>query len=102
LAATQGSADPRKLLMSAKFLTDAGQPVHGWQTPDGYPVDAATWLAPEALTRRADFAMTLARDAGDMGFLDAFMSPATLTSIGRERPGLRDGLLLASPDFMYK
>ena len=102
LAATQIASDPRKLLLSAKFLTDAGQPVHGWQTPDGYPVDAATWLAPEALTRRADFAMALARDAGDLSFLTPFMSATTRTAIEQERPALRGGLLLASPDFMYK
>jgi uncharacterized protein (DUF1800 family) len=102
LAATQAGSDPRKLLLSAKFLDDAGQPVHGWQTPDGYTVDAATWLAPEALTRRADFAMVLARDTRDLGFLAPYMSPATRAAIEQERPGMRNGLLLASPDFMYK
>jgi uncharacterized protein (DUF1800 family) len=102
LAATQGGSDPRKLLLSAKFLADAGQPVHGWQTPDGYTVDAATWLAPEALTRRADFAMVLSRDTVDLGFLPPFLSPSTRTAIEQERPALRDGLMLASPDFMYK
>ena len=30
------------------------------------------------------------------------MSAATLSAIARERPALRNGLLLASPDFMYK
>ena len=102
LAATQGGADERKLLLSAQFLANAGQPVHRWQTPDGYPVDAATWLVPEALTRRADFAMALAKDSGDLDFLIPFMSAATLSAIARERPALRNGLLLASPDFMYK
>ena len=28
--------------------------MHGWPSPDGYATSAATWLAPEALTRRAD------------------------------------------------
>ncbi len=102
LAATQGGSDARQLLLSAQFLAGAGQPMHGWQTPDGYSVDAATWLAPEALTRRADFAMALAKDSGDMDFLTPFMSPATLSAIERARPELRHGLMLASPDFMYK
>ena len=31
--------------------------MHGWQTPDGYSFSAATWRVPEALTRRADFAL---------------------------------------------
>ena len=30
----------------------AGQPLQGWQTPDGHKTDAATWLAPEALPLR--------------------------------------------------
>ena len=102
LAATQGGADARQLQLSAKFLADAGQALHGWQTPDGYSVDAATWLAPEALTRRADFAMALTKDARDMDFLTPFISPATLSAIERARPELRQGLMLASPDFMYK
>ena len=102
LAATQGGADERKLRLSTQFLAQAGQAVNGWQTPDGYPVDAATWLAPEALTRRADFAMALANHSDDLDFLNPFMSAATLSAIARERPALRNGLRLASPDFMYK
>lgn len=102
LAATQGGTDARKLRLSAQFLAQAGQPVNGWQTPDGYPVDAPTWLAPEALTRRADLAMALTKDSEDLDFLNPFMSTTTLSAIERARPGLRPGLLLASPDFMYK
>ena len=102
LAATQGGTDARKLLLSAQFLANAGQPMHGWQTPDGYAVDAATWLVPEALTRRADFAMALTKDLADMDFLTPFMSTPTLSAIERARPELRPGLMLASPDFMYK
>ena len=34
-----------KLALAAGFLSQAGQPIHGWQTPDGYKTDAATWLA---------------------------------------------------------
>ena len=48
------------------------------------------------------FAMALAKDSGDMDFLTPFMSPATLSAIERARPELRHGLMLASPDFMYK
>ncbi len=102
MAATQGSSDPKNLSLSTKFLADAGQPVHGWQTPDGYSVNAATWLAPEALTRRADYAIALARDSGDLNFLTPFMSATTLSTIESEPKSLRNGLLLASPDFMYK
>jgi uncharacterized protein (DUF1800 family) len=104
LTATQSAAgsDRRGLVMATGYLASAGQPLHGWQTPDGYAFDAATWLAPEALTRRADFALALARQSPDLEFLAPYLSDATRQTIGRERPNLRGGLMLASPDFMYK
>jgi uncharacterized protein (DUF1800 family) len=105
LAATQDGADatvsPRHLLQAAAFLNSAGQPVFGWQTPDGYAFDAATWNSPEALTRRADFALTLGRGV-DTEFLAPYLSAATLAHIAQERPALRAGLMLASPDAMFK
>jgi uncharacterized protein (DUF1800 family) len=104
LTATQSAAgsDRRGLVLATGYLASAGQPLHGWQTPDGYAFDAATWLAPEALTRRADFALALARQSPDLEFLAPYLSDATRQTIGRERPNLRGGLMLASPDFMYK
>jgi uncharacterized protein (DUF1800 family) len=102
LTATQGADDRRNLLLTAGFLNNAGQPLHGWQTPDGYKFDAATWLAPEALTRRADFALALARQQPDLEFLAPYLSARTRESIAQERPALRSGLKLASPDFMYQ
>jgi uncharacterized protein (DUF1800 family) len=102
LTATQGAAERKNLLLTAGFLNNAGQPLHGWQTPDGYKTDAATWLAPEALTRRADYAMALGRQSSDLNFMKPFMSSATLNAIAQERPVLQAGLLMASPDFMYK
>jgi uncharacterized protein (DUF1800 family) len=94
--------DARRWVLALAFLDGAGQPLHGWQTPDGYKFDAATWLVPEALTRRADFALTLARQTGAADFLIPYMSQATRTAVAQERPALQTGLLLASPDFMYK
>jgi len=101
LAATESSGEPRNLLLAAAFLSSAGQPIHGWQTPDGYAFDAATWLVPEALTRRADFALTLAKRE-DTDFLLPFLSQTTRDAIAQERPAMLAGLMLASPDFMYK
>ena len=101
LATTQGADGPRNLALSTGFLKNAGQPLHGWQTPDGYAFDAATWMAPEALTRRADYALAVAREA-DTGFLWPFLSPSTRQILEQERPALRSGLILASPDFMAK
>ena len=101
-APIDAGAESRSLDLVLGFLAGAGQPVHGWQTPDGYRTDAATWLAPEALTRRADFALGLARGVPEPLFLRAYIGPASLAAVARESEALRTGLMLASPDFMYK
>jgi uncharacterized protein (DUF1800 family) len=100
--AVNGEPDGRRWVLALGFLDNAGQPLHGWQTPDGYRFDAATWLVPEALTRRADFALSLAKQAEYADFLLPYMSAATRAAVAQERPAMRTGLLLASPDFMYK
>ena len=102
LAATQGANERRNLLLTLGFLNNAGQPLHGWQTPDGYKTDAATWLAPEALTRRADYALALGRQGADLDYLLPFLGSATRDTLAQQKPALRAGLLLASPEFMYK
>ena len=102
LTATDGAQERRHLLLTLGFLNNAGQPLHGWQTPDGYKTDAATWLAPEALTRRADYALALGRHDADLAFLRPYLGTATLATVERQKPALRTGLMLASPEFMYK
>ncbi|RZJ27162.1 MAG: DUF1800 domain-containing protein [Haliea sp.] len=102
LAAGGGVKDKRDLQQTLGFLAQAGQPMHGWQTPDGYKTDAATWLAPEALTRRADHAMNLGARMAEPLYLQPFLSRASRDRIAREAPGTRAGLTLASPDFMRK
>ena len=92
----------KALVMTAGFLSAAGQPLFGWQTPDGYKFDSATWLVPEALTRRADFALSLARNAPEPDFLYPFLGTATRNAVAREPASLRAGLMLASPEFMAK
>ena len=100
---SQSDEPSRKALVTtAGFLSAAGQPLFGWQTPDGYKFDAATWLVPEALTRRADFALSLARSAPEPDFLNPFLGAATRAAVAREPSGLRAGLMLASPEFMAK
>jgi uncharacterized protein (DUF1800 family) len=84
------------------YLSAAGQPLHGWQTPDGYGTAAATWMAPEALTRRADLAFGLVGGMSVPVDLWAFFSPITRERIIRESPQQQMGLMLASPDFMRK
>jgi uncharacterized protein (DUF1800 family) len=102
LAALGGAQARRDFTLALTFLAGAGQPVHGWQTPDGYKTDAATWMAPEALTRRADFAIALGRQGAEPVFLNSFLSAATRQRIAREPAPLRPGLMLASPEFMTK
>jgi len=102
LAATPVSEDRRTLAMASGFLATAGQGLQSWQTPDGYKTDAATWLVPEALTRRADFAIKLAQGTPPLDFLLPFISAETQATLAKTPPGMRAGLLLASPDFMYK
>lgn len=88
---------------TAGFLAQAGQPMNGWQTPDGYKTDANTWLAPEALTRRADFAFGLAPRIEEPSFLQSFYKEATRERIAKESAAnMRTGLLLAAPEFMSK
>jgi len=102
LAATGGANDGDATRQALGFLAGAGQPMHGWQTPDGYKVDAATWLSPEALSRRADFAFAAGRRAGDGAVLQPWLAPATRARIAREPANLQAGLALASPEFMSK
>jgi len=102
LTAAGGAKERRDIAQTLGFLAQAGQPMHGWQTPDGYKTDAATWLAPEALTRRADYAMGLAQRMPEPAYLNAFLGSATRERIAREAAPLRTGLMLASPDFMRK
>ncbi len=102
LTAGGGAKERREIQLTLGFLNQAGQPLHGWQTPDGYKTDAATWLAPEALTRRADYAMTLGNRINEPTYLQPFFSTTSRDRIAREQPATRTGLMLASPDFMSK
>jgi uncharacterized protein (DUF1800 family) len=102
LTVTGGVKEQRDINQTFGFLTQAGQPLHGWQTPDGYKTNAATWLAPEALTRRADYAINLANRLPEPAYLQPFLSTASRERIAREAPQTRTGLMLASPDFMSK
>lgn len=102
LTAGGGAKDRREIQLTLSFLAQAGQPMHGWQTPDGYKTDAATWLAPEALTRRADYAVALGNHIHEPTYLQPFLSASSRERIAREQPATRAGLTLASPDFMSK
>ena len=49
-----------------------------------------------------DFALALGKQTESLEFLTPYMSPATLQTVAAQRPAMRSGLLLASPEFMYK
>lgn len=101
-ADSEETPNRRTLVQATAFLASAGQPIFGWQTPDGYKFDAATWLVPEALTRRADFALAVARNTPKPDFLNEFLGTATHDAVNREPTGMQAGLMLASPEFMAK
>jgi uncharacterized protein (DUF1800 family) len=100
---TDGRAAVQTFRQTVGFLRQTGQPLLRWQTPDGYSTDAKTWLAPEALTRRADFAFGLAPRASEPTFLLQFYTSGSKERIAKEASySMRTGLLLAGPDFMTK
>lgn len=95
---------PQPLLAA---LAQAGQPLYGAQTPDGYKNTAAAWRNPEALTQRVQLATTLGQrsgvNAGQLGTtLGASVSEPTRRTLAAEPAGQRVALLLASPDFMKR
>jgi uncharacterized protein (DUF1800 family) len=105
--AAAGPADERGEVQNFRqvqgFLGQTGQPLLRWQTPDGYKTDALTWLAPEALTRRADFAFGLSGRISEPAFLQQFYTSSTRDRIAKETAApMRTGLLLAGPEFMMK
>lgn len=102
LAWSGGMPDERAVRQTMGYLSSASQPLLGWQTPDGYPTAATTWLSPEALSRRADFAMQVGRNVADPSALQRWLTPASRQRIAQEPESMRAGLALASPDFMWK
>jgi uncharacterized protein (DUF1800 family) len=97
-------AGREELQRTAQFLNQAGQGWHGWQTPDGYKTNAATWLAPEALTRRADFVIQATSSVApqQVAWLGTYATPRTRERIAQEPANQQVGLMLASPEFMTK
>lgn len=106
LFTTGGAGDPVQLRQAMGFLRDAGQPLLAWPTPDGYATQSRVWLSPEALTRRADFALNAARLAGGAVNSEVarmpWLSPVASARIAQEPRSAQLGLALAAPDFMHK
>jgi uncharacterized protein (DUF1800 family) len=105
LRAVDAPLDNPTLLLQS--LAQAGQPLFGAATPDGYKNTAAAWRNPEALTQRVQLASTLSsRRAVEpealLTTLGAAVSDATRKTLSAEPAGQQVALLLASPDFMKR
>ncbi len=110
LRAVNARVDDPALLLP--LLSQAGQPLYGWQTPDGYKTLASAWRGPETLTQRVQFASGLAEgrlgrrweaDPRPQPLLDTLgpsLQPQTRAALQGEAPGAQLALLLAGPDFM--
>ncbi|MCH7342651.1 DUF1800 domain-containing protein [Pelomonas sp. CA6] len=105
-------ADPQPWM---GVLAQAGMPLYGAQTPDGYKNTAVAWRSPEALAQRVQLAARLAQLAMRRGTasapaLDAaallqaaapLLGEPTRRVLADEPPPQQIALLLASPDFLY-
>jgi uncharacterized protein (DUF1800 family) len=92
-------------------LAQAGMPLYGAQTPDGYKNVASAWMNPEALAQRIQLAKTLNErrqrrggDAADglLATLGPLIGPDTRRTVAAEPPAMQLALLLGSPDFMRR
>jgi len=105
LRAVDAPLDNPPLLLQS--LAQAGQPLFGAATPDGYKNTAAAWRNPEALTQRVQIASTLSsrravKPEALLTTLGASVSDATRKTLSAEPAGQQVALLLASPDFMKR
>ncbi|MFM8666864.1 MAG: DUF1800 family protein [Betaproteobacteria bacterium] len=97
-----------------QVLAQAGMPLYGAQTPDGYKNVARAWMGPEALAQRVQFATSLADRRARQGArleadaqrlmeaLDPLWNPATREAVNAEPAPMRLALLLSSPEFMKR
>jgi uncharacterized protein (DUF1800 family) len=96
-----------------RILKDAGMPVYGQISPDGYKNTVDAWLNPDALTRRISFATNFSsgRLAPSQQPIDplplsntlrGLFSAQTQQTIDSNPTHLRSALMLGSPEFMYR
>jgi uncharacterized protein (DUF1800 family) len=107
LRAADAPLQPGSLPTLLGALAQAGQPLFGAATPDGYKNTAAAWRNPEALTQRVQFASGLAsklslQPEALLTTLGASVSEWTRKTLASEPATQQAALLLASPDFMRR
>ena len=101
---------PAEFQQMTASLAQAGMPLYGAQTPDGYKNTASAWMSPEALAQRIQLANTLGerrqrRASGSdevLATLGSLISPATRQTVAAEPAAMQTALLLGSPDFMRR
>jgi uncharacterized protein (DUF1800 family) len=102
LRALNAGQDRTKWLQAFGYAAVAGQGIQNWLTPDGYSFNAATWLTPEALTRRIDFSLNIARNTPERSDLYGYLSDSSLQAVMKQPPAQRMGFVLGSSEFVFK
>jgi uncharacterized protein (DUF1800 family) len=102
LRALNAGQDRTKWLQAFGYTAVAGQGIQNWLTPDGYAFNASTWLTPEALTRRIDFSLNIARNAPERPDLYAYLSDSSLQAVMKQPPAQRMGFVLGSSELVFK
>ena len=109
-----GATTPPDVQPMLQLLAQAGMPLYGATTPDGYKNVAGAWMNAEALAQRVQFASALterrarqgARIDADaqrlMDTLGPLLSDTTRQTVASEPAPMRLALLLASPEFMKR
>ena len=102
LTAAGGAKDLKDYTNALNFLSNSGQPMNAWQTPDGYSTMADQWMSAEALSRRADFAFSIGSRVEEPEKVLNWISKNSRTIIANEKPNLQASFAFSSPDFMRK
>jgi uncharacterized protein (DUF1800 family) len=102
LRALNAGQDRTKWLQAFGYAAVAGQGIQNWLTPDGYAFKAATWLTPEALTRRIDFSLNIARNTPERSDLYGYLSDSSLQAVMKQPPAQRMGFVLGSSELVFK
>ncbi|MDY6939258.1 MAG: DUF1800 domain-containing protein [Cyanobacteriota bacterium] len=103
-----------KLDRVLSHLKQLGMPLYGCRTPDGYPNTQDAWLSPDAVVRRINLAIAIARgrfekdreeDVDPDRLADTLGNPFsdnTQETIAASPGHLRSALMLGSPEMMYR
>jgi uncharacterized protein (DUF1800 family) len=103
---------PDPLILTLQQLS---MPLYGCPTPDGYKQTETAWLNPDSMVRRLNFAIALGNGRSGLTAgvqpvtVDRLqttvlpqLKPRTQQQIAAQSPSLRSGLMLGSPEFMYR